>query len=379
MDYKAYISSKKELYNSLINFIENDGKNDNKNFFQEIINIIQKQKILETPEESKILLQLISTISVNHRRVPNFIDQLIQILQYVTENIKPSIPSTELFNIFQHDKLLLYYLFKTNIIQVNDIIVNTIVQEMDNLPTRYLHFFYPHIKDHLESKLKEDIEKRLFESCAYNFSEFESKCQQGENDSFLCELIRNDNIDEFVTYATKNNLSLSSQISSSLFETNRFLLDKNPTLIEYAAFFGSIQIFNFLRMNYVEVSGSLWFYAIHGNCADVIHLLEQISVRPKSYKKCFEEAVKCHHNGIAGYILDNLLNEEDIGFEKDCLSFYFSYFNFHFFPDEYDNEFIIYCACKYDYTALFKMLLKDKRNYMNCKKTNKKSFVRISK
>ena len=54
----------------MINFIENDSKNDNKNLFQKIINIIQKQKILETPEESKILLQLISTISVNHPRVP---------------------------------------------------------------------------------------------------------------------------------------------------------------------------------------------------------------------------------------------------------------------------------------------------------------------
>ena len=57
--------------------------------------------------------------------------------------------------------------------------------------------------------------------------------------------------------------------------------NKNTTLIEYSAFYGSIQIFNFLRMNNVELSPSLWLYAIHGNNAELIHLLEENKVEPK--------------------------------------------------------------------------------------------------
>lgn len=52
----------------------------------------------------------------------------------------------------------------------------------------------------------------------------------------------------------KTNLSLHLKIKKSVFESNSFLLDIEPTLIEYAAFFGSIQIFRYLRYNDVALS-----------------------------------------------------------------------------------------------------------------------------
>ena len=50
-------------------------------------------------------------------------------------------------------------------------------------------------------------------------------------------LIRQDLVKEFISYINRQNISPMSKIPSSIFETNQFLIGKNPTLIEYASFF----------------------------------------------------------------------------------------------------------------------------------------------
>ena len=93
----------------------------------------------------------------------------------------------------------------------------------------------------------------------------------------------------------------SSEVKQSVFETNPLLLEKEATLIEYAAFFGSIKIFQYLKNNHVQMTPSLWIYAIHSKNAELINILEESCIDPpdKSYLKCFEESIKCHHNEIA--------------------------------------------------------------------------------
>lgn len=51
-------------------------------------------------------------------------------------------------------------------------------------------------------------------------------------------------------YITQNGILIDAKIKSSIYETNYFLLEKqsNLSFIEYAVFFGSIQIFNNLRL-----------------------------------------------------------------------------------------------------------------------------------
>ena len=73
---------------------------------------------------------------------------------------------------------------------------------------------------------------------------FYEKRKQGENDSQICELIRNGMITEFVLHVTRNGVSLNSKIRPSIYETNSFLLKKQGSkedggisLIEYALFF----------------------------------------------------------------------------------------------------------------------------------------------
>ena len=42
--------------------------------------------------------------------------------------------------------------------------------------------------------------------------DYDEKRQKGENDSYICTLIRNDLIDEFIVHVNKTNISLSSTI-----------------------------------------------------------------------------------------------------------------------------------------------------------------------
>ena len=50
----------------------------------------------------------------------------------------------------------------------------------------------------------------------------------------FCSLIRKDSVVEFIEHINRNNISVSSEITPSIFEENSFLIDnKNTTLIEY--------------------------------------------------------------------------------------------------------------------------------------------------
>ena len=72
---------------------------------------------------------------------------------------------------------------------------------------------------------------------------YEKKRIEVENNSHICSLISQDLSEKFISYENRQNISLSSQISQSIYETNQFLIDnKNLTLIEYSAFYGFIKI-----------------------------------------------------------------------------------------------------------------------------------------
>ena len=156
-------------------------------------------------------------------------------------------------------------------------------------------------------------------------------------------MIRQDSIKEFVSYTNRNYISIKSQIEPSIFETNPFWINKKPTLIEYAAFFGSFLTFQYLRLNGVELNSSLWLYVIHSNNAEMIHFLGGL------FGKCIKISIKCHHNDIANYLINNLVDYTEKQFNivanyyGNVYSFAIKYHNYCFFPNnlEYKYFFII--------------------------------------
>lgn len=75
------------------------------------------------------------------------------------------------------------------------------------------------MKEFIEEKYQEQIESEIFPI-------FEEKCQLCEKDSYICTLIREDSVEEFVSHVNRTNLSLYTQIEPSIYETNSFLIRK---------------------------------------------------------------------------------------------------------------------------------------------------------
>ena len=183
----------------------------------------------------------------------------------------------------------------------------------------YFNYFYNEIKPFLP---KNNSWFRCFYDENLDSISEDSK-NLGENDSDICKLIQKDLIKEFIVYINQNSISLNSKLKKSIYETNEFLLNqKVVSLIEYATFFGSIQIFNYLHINGVELTSSLWLYSIHGKNSEIIHILEDNHVKilkekevksdfsQITYEDCFLEAIKCHHNDVAFYFLNNYLIDQ---------------------------------------------------------------------
>ncbi|KAK8834810.1 hypothetical protein M9Y10_026063 [Tritrichomonas musculus] len=103
-------------------------------------------------------------------------------------------------------------------------------------------------------------------------------------------------------------------------------------------------------MNNVPLESSLWIYGIHSINAEFIHLLESCPFKLKdtTHEDCLKEAIKCHHNDIANYIINNLLNQTSEKVAFWSIRFY----NYSFFSDDIFNDVFFYHLCKDEHYTL---------------------------
>ena len=252
---------------------------------------------------------------------------------------------------------------------------------------RLCHFFIPEIEKFIGEEKMKEMKDELLSKDPNFFKDYDIKRKEGENDSYICSLMRTDSVEEFISYVNRMSFSLSNEIKPSLFETNQFLIERKTTsLIEYSAFFGSIQIFRYLLMSNVKLTSSLWLYAIHSANGELIHLIESNDISPprclnsekrknKSYHRkrktpntnyilCLIESIKCHHNDIADYIENNLLqqNEDDSKQSEEIVSNLIKYYDYERFQPEKIVEHGFFDLCLYKYNELVNLLLKEKKD-----------------
>ena len=151
---------------------------------------------------------------------------------------------------------------------------------------------------------------------------------------------------------------------------------------------------------------SLWFYAIHGMNAEIIHLLEDNNIDPIisvikdypeyqnsnneitdniskrckkikeiSYKELFYESIKCHQTDIINYFINNYLQKED-KISNNIFIQSLKYYNFEYIQKEYINEKSFNYLCQYDYYSLVDLFLKNKKIDIN-KKTIPSQIFKI--
>ncbi|KAK8884540.1 hypothetical protein M9Y10_043654 [Tritrichomonas musculus] len=341
MEVKGYLLKMQRIEEILIDFLDNE-RNEEKDSHVLNFNYFEGLNFKDKKYRLKEILHLIVQISNNHHRSPDFYLKICTVINYFKEDIKQSFSNYEIFTIFSRNKRILSFLFKERILTNASQFVEHFKDES------YQFYFAPEIAS---------IENR-------NQKLFEYNRNLGENESLICQIIRRDSVEEFHSYVSVNNISLfETKIQPSIFETNEFLIDKQPSLIEYAAFFGSIRIIHYLQSQKVKLTPSVWLYAIHANNQEMIHFLENNRVKPadRSYEECYEESIRCHHNYIANYIKNNLFKKN-----RKILAKIIPYFNYAFFQDDcndYLHEFI-----ENDYVELVSILLKSTKIDINYKK-----------
>ena len=200
------------------------------------------QEISKSVTDLRDFLSFIVIISEHHHRSSSFSSKIEKVLNYLRDDIINKLSKEQIFDIFSKCKLLLSILFKNNILAFDGLIYNLILETKDN---QTYQFFYKEIKNFLDEVTFKAFFSRYEDLNPEAFKNFDEKREIGENDSYLCQLIRNDLIDDFVQYTQQQNILLNDKIQNSFYETNSFLIDKTPTLIEYAAFFGSLAIFQY--------------------------------------------------------------------------------------------------------------------------------------
>ena len=345
MNIQDYYNHKKSLYDSIFEFIEDGNESDMISKFDEL-----KKFFADNEDEFYHLLHFISLISNNYHRSSRFFERIEIILITFSDIIKQKYTNNDIFNLFRENKRILLFLFDKQIIKLDQ----SIIDQFQNKDHQY---FYPEVQSVTDNRTTPKNKQNELQ-----IEDFKIKRNIGENDDYICYLIRNDSVEDFISYINRKNIPLSTTIKPSIFETNAFLIDKKPTLIEYTAFFGAISIFQYLRLNNIELTSSLWLYSIHGRNADIIHYLESDHIEPPegNYDECLKEAIKCHHNEIARYIQNYLIKVIfflEINVAKKASKYALRYDNYEILNEDFiDNEVFFY-ACYYNHINLVKILV----------------------
>ena len=160
-DYRIrkYIKEKKELYNSLMIYLESS--ENSKQDFQNLIDIFTNQKEEKSKAKLEKIIQLITGIANNHHRNEFFFKKIYQIIDQLKDEIKQTFSNIEIFKLFQENKKILLFLFKNKIIAIDDTICKEMIYTNEANGNRYCHFFYPEIKEFISKQEIEEIKNEL--------------------------------------------------------------------------------------------------------------------------------------------------------------------------------------------------------------------------
>ena len=328
MEIEQEILKRKEIQSHLLDFIKND--DDDKNNFEIFKDLIKSNNISQNEEDFHELLDLISVILTNHYRSDTFFSKIYKILDFILElpDIQTNMPKTMIYK----NKMLTLYFLKKGIplsklegektkngdkfnILGEDIDMEYMYISHENRlnPYNIMYLYYYYYVNNKNKEKQDQIANEIIpKKFNMDLNTLQRLCEKGENENDLCILIRQDNLNEFIHYANINNVDFNSQTPISTVELqsknifnllcNSYAAIRDSTLIEYAAYHGSIQIFKYLFLNGAKLSSNILKYAVHGCNSEIIHIIEENSIVDETQiKESLIEAIKCHHNDIARY------------------------------------------------------------------------------
>lgn len=328
--------------------------------FSQLESYLQEQKTVESRPSFTSFMCLISEISNNIFRSSSFLEKTLKIVRKCKSYFGQYYEALDCFNIFKNNKLLLLLLFQEQILTPNDQ-MNLIIQSFPYKERYYPEYFYLEFQHLNNEETNQKILKNISISTKSLPPDFQKKRLVGENDHSLCSYIRNDDLEQFIDFINANNYKLNTEIDQSIYETHPFLM--NPTIIEYALFFGASQIVNYLVLQDISLTKQSWNYVVHSSNAELIHLLEDKLITPYSndYSDCLKESIKCHNIEISNYIQNNKIEQDTDVTHKISIMQAIESHNYHMIPDNYDlltgsSEYFVLLS-KHHYYKLISTLL----------------------
>lgn len=245
----------------------------------------------------------------------DYINIFIQIAKFPTNILQSKDYILSFSNNF-----FIYKLFQAVIVSIDSI------YNQAELSENYQYYFYPEIKENFPNfkffnknifiSIKNYVRTSYFEfdindtqSIINKFIELRSK---GQNPNKIALFIRNDDIDGLQSFLSQTNTPVDTIIKRSIFERldfiNNGISGHQPTLIEYAAFFGSLKCFKFLYQKVQQYPKRLSRYAVAGENYAIIHLCEDRKVAFD--EECLSISIHFFHHELTMYL------EEHFGVKK---------------------------------------------------------------
>lgn len=275
----------------------------------ESIKSIIDNSFIQSREKLSILLRLIQQCTTSR---PKSFELYVDLIMYISHHIQQHFSSFELLNDLIQNNYLRYKLFERGLIHLSTVIYylknnhNPVLfflfafEIKENDPTSYSHYWsqspeYRDVLGHTNPELHRELRSK------------------GLNTQQISQYIRNDDLDQFQFHLSRNNISINTLIHECQYE-NRPYSENALSLIEYAAMFGSINIFKFLLMRNCSLSPDLPMYAIIGGNYEIVHLLEE---QEHFFNKpeFLDTAIEFHQNELVEYIKDSL----DVCFDNQSL------------------------------------------------------------
>ena len=362
MEVRHYLGKMNEIQNTFLKYI--DDENDSQEEIQKLIKILKDFQVLSNKHMLTSTIHFIASIIDYHYRTNSFFKKIFQIILFLKDEIKKNYSNFEIFNFFKNNKKVLLFLSQEKILIFDQFIISKMYEE-EYEHSLTLEYLYPEIKDLIKN------DKIISNAIPENIEELR---KEEYSDCQVLQYIQNDQLDEFINFVNRNDFELDGKINKSqLFETNLFIMDHiiyspdytfdntGPKPIEYAAFFGSLNIFKYLVSQKCSLEPKLWLYAIHGRQPEIIHFLESNKIQPidTSYKECLSFSIDCHHNELTQYILSNYIENEDKSF---IFTISLESYNFELIHHEMVNSDFFYELCENDYFILVDSILQSNPN-----------------
>ena len=252
--------------------------------------------------QSKIqLIQLFSSIYSLHFSRESHRSFCCKLLEALLPHFQQYLSVPELVSMLEFQSKDLYLLFfKLGVITIDQIIYK--IKKYDD-PYDFL-YFHDIIEEYSYTEYNNLKSKYIDIFNSFDFRDFKNRRNAGKNDSPIALSIREDDVERCQAVISSSNIKIDSHIPYSLFEVLEGVNQKEnmPSLLEYAAFFGSIKCFKFLIMNNSPITDKLISFAIFGGNIEIIHICEGYHA---PLKLALRSSICCFRDDFFEYFQDS--------------------------------------------------------------------------